>query len=384
MLTRRTTLAQFLIEEQRRHEGSTGDFNLLVLDVALACKAISQRVARAALDGVPSVAPPDRANWSGGPAATDGVDWVAGNGRPAAQEDPVSVAEMANSLFLRATEWDGHLAGLVSEQHEAPYTIPDGYPCGKYLLLFNPLDGATNLDVDASVGSIFSILRAPDDAGEHADGVHAAPDHFLQPGVQQVAAGYAIYGPATMLVLTVGRGVNGFTLDPQIGEFILTHAGMTIPPASTEFAVNHSNRRFWEPAVRRYVDECLAGTGGPRGKDFTIRWVASLVAEAHRVLTRGGVFLYPRDVDGEDRGGHLRLLYEVNPVAFLVEQAGGGATTGRERVLEVVPNRLHQGVPFMFGARDEIGLLEDYHSEPDSGGGMDMPLYAARGLFRVF
>jgi fructose-1,6-bisphosphatase I/sedoheptulose-1,7-bisphosphatase len=265
---------------------------------------------------------------------------------------------------------------MVSEEMAAPCPVPDRFPRGKYLLVFDPLDGSSNIDVNVSVGSIFSILRAP------TPGADAAPADFLQPGAEQVCAGYAIYGPATMFVVTVGTGVHGFTLEPQLGEFILTHPGITIPPATSEFAINASNSRFWEPAVRRYVDECLAGRGGPRGRDFNMRWVASLVAETHRILMRGGVFLYPRDTKDPAKPGRLRLLYEANPVSLLVEQAGGRASSGRERMLDVRPAELHQRIGFIFGSREEVERIDEYH-RADGERGYDAPLFGARGLFRA-
>nr|WP_281285825.1 class 1 fructose-bisphosphatase [Nocardioides humi] len=201
--------------------------------------------------------------------------------------------------------------------------------------------------------------------------------------MQQVAAGYAIYGPSTLLVLSVGRGVHGFTLDPELGEFFWTHPDITVPTSTSEFAVNSSNRRFWERPVGRYIDECLAGVAGPRRKDFNMRWVASLVAEAHRILTRGGVFLYPRDTKTPDMRGRLRLLYEANPIAFLVEQAGGLATTGRMPVLDVQPTDLHQRVGFIFGCREEVERIVRYHHEPGDADDASYPLYGLRGLYRA-
>jgi fructose-1,6-bisphosphatase I/sedoheptulose-1,7-bisphosphatase len=354
MLADRTTLAQFLIEERRRHPDASGDFNRLVLDVALACKAIAKRIGYGALGGVLGV---------------EGTTNVQG-------EAQQKLDVIANEVFLRSNEWGGLVAGMVSEEIEQPYQVPGQYPRGKYLLVFDPLDGSSNIDVNVAVGSIFSILRAPDPGAEVSAG------DFLQPGSQQVCAGYAIYGPSTMLVLTVGNGVYGFTLDPQLGEFVLTHPAMRTPTRASEFAINASNQRFWEPAVRRYVDECLAGRSGPRAKDFNMRWVASLVAETHRILTRGGVFLYPRDSKDLTKPGRLRLLYEANPVAFLIEQAGGVATTGRERVLDVQPDGLHQRVPFIFGAAEEVERITMYHRECGEHR-YDSPLYGTRGLFRV-
>lgn len=354
MLTDRTTLTQFLIEERRRYPGASGELNSLILDVALACKAISKRVAHGALGGV---------------LGAEGTTNVQG-------ETQQKLDLVANDLFLRANEWGGQVCGMVSEELEAPHPIPEHYPRGKYLLVFDPLDGSSNIDVNLSVGSIFSILRATN------PGTDATAEDFLQPGTEQVCAGYAIYGPSTMIVLTVGTGVHGFTLEPQLGEFILTHPSIQLPSAANEFAINASNSRFWEPAVTRYVDECLAGSTGPRGKDFNMRWVASLVAETHRILSRGGVFLYPFDTKDPTKPGRLRLLYEANPVSFIIEQAGGLASTGRARLLDVEPEDLHQRIAFIFGARDEVELIEQYHRD-DNVVERDAPLYSTRGLFRT-
>ncbi|OBC08897.1 fructose-bisphosphatase [Mycobacterium sp. 852013-50091_SCH5140682] len=354
MFADRTTLVQFLIEERRRHPHASGDLNGLILDVALACKAISNRVAVGALGGLLGSA--EHTNVQG--------------------EVQQKLDVLANDYFLRATEWSGHVAGMVSEELEEPYCPPAEYPRGKYLLLFDPLDGSSNIDVNVSVGSIFSILRAPE------PGRDAEPQDYLQPGAQQVCAGYAIYGPSTMLVLSVGTGVHAFTLDPSLGEFVLTRESIQIPAHTKEFAINASNQRFWEPAVQRYVQECLAGRSGPRQKDFNMRWVASLVAETHRILTRGGVFLYPRDSREPAKPGRLRLLYEANPVAFLIEQAGGAASTGRNRVLDVIPGEVHQRISLIFGAREEVTRIAEYHCESyDSTSAL--PLYGNRGLFRA-
>jgi fructose-1,6-bisphosphatase I/sedoheptulose-1,7-bisphosphatase len=354
MLADRTTLTQFLITERRRHPGASGELNALILDVALACKAISRAVAHGALGCVL------------GNLASVNV-----HGETRKKLDVV-----ANEMFLRSNEWGGHLAGMASEEMEAPYAIPAQYPKGGYLLLFDPLDGSSNIDVDMSVGSIFSILRARN------PGADAVAADFLQPGSAQVCAGYAIYGPSTMLVLTVGTGVHAFTLDPMLGEFILTHPDLEIPAATSEFAINASNSRFWEPAVKRYVDECLAGRTGSRGKDFNMRWIASLVAETHRILMRGGVFMYPRDSKDPVKHGRLRLLYEANPIAFIVEQAAGRASSGRERVLEIGPEELHQRIGFIFGSRDEVERIEEYHRNHNLRE-FEAPLFGMRGLFRA-
>ena len=287
---------------------------------------------------------------------------------------------IANEVFIRATDWSGNLAGLASEEMDEPKQISAGNPRGKYLLVFDPLDGSSNIDVNVSVGSIFSILRAPEDTV--ASGRDVTAQDFLQPGTAQVAAGYAIYGPSTMLVLSVGAGVAGFTLDPNLGDFMLTHPDIRIPADTQEFAINTSNSRFWEPPVKRYVEECLAGKSGPRAKDFNTRWIASMVAEAHRILMRGGVFLYPRDTREATREGRLRLLYEANPVGFLVEQAGGRASTGRQSTLGVKPSALHQRIGFVFGARNEVDRIERYHHDTAPRDPV-VPLFTERSLFRA-
>lgn len=346
------TLTRFLIEEQRRYPNATGGFTALVNDVRLACKRIAKVIGRAALDD------------SLGAAAAVNVQG----------EQQMKLDVLANEIFVRTNEWGGQLAGMLSEEMAEPYPIPGEYPRGRYLLLFDPLDGSSNIDVNVSVGSIFSVLRCPEGVTEPV-----ARD-FLQPGTRQVCAGYAIYGPATMLVLTTGRGVNGFTLDREIGEFMLTHPNLTVAPDTSEFAINASNSRYWEPAIKRYVRECLAGKSGPRGRDFNMRWIASLVAETHRILMRGGVFMYPRDRKDLSRAGRLRLLYEANPIGFLIEQAGGRASTGLRPILEVEPQSPHERIGFVFGARHEVERIERYHRDHNEFE-FDAPLFGTRGLF---
>ena len=385
-LTGRKTLTQYLIEERRRFPEASGDFNALILDVAMACKAIARAVAFGALGDVLG----NHAAAAGGSVNVQG-------------ETQKKLDVLSNQYFLRITEWGGHLAGMASEEMDAPYQIPGTYPRGKYLLVFDPLDGSSNIDVNVSVGSIFSVLRAP--AAEDREVTEA---DFLQPGTQQVAAGYALYGPTTMFVLTVGNGVTGFTLDPNLGEFMLTHPELTVPADTQEFAINASNSRFWEAPVKRYVDECLAGRTGPRAKDFNMRWIASMVAEAHRTLMRGGVFLYPRDNRPPPNGaahrppqgadllgsgpaqaqdatnpGRLRLLYEANPIGFIMEQAGGRASTGRVPMLGVQPEGLHQRIGLVFGSKHEVERIERYHAEPPARKDPDNPLFHERSLFRV-
>jgi fructose-1,6-bisphosphatase I / sedoheptulose-1,7-bisphosphatase len=360
---RRFTLTQYLIEQRRRFPSASGDFNALLLDVALACKAIARSVAFGELDGMPGSQPQE--------VKTD----VNVQGEEQKRLDVVS-----NMYFTEMTEWGGHLAGMASEEMEAPYQIPKTMQRGKYLLVFDPLDGSSNIDVNVTVGSIFSVLRAPQEVIDSGRDVVEAD--FLQPGARQLAAGYALYGPTTMLVLTVGNGVAGFTLDPNLGQFMLTHPNLKVPEDTHEFAINASNSRFWEAPVKRYVDECLAGKTGARGKDFNMRWIASMVAEAHRILMRGGVFMYPRDTKDPSKPGRLRLLYEANPVGMLIEQAGGRASTGRESVLCVQPTALHQRIGLVFGSKNEVERIERYHAEPAAYKEDSNPLFAERSLFR--
>jgi fructose-1,6-bisphosphatase I len=328
-----TTLTQFIIEEQRHIAGATGEFTGLLNDVVVAIKTISNAVNKGALIGVMGAL--DSENIQG--------------------ETQKKLDVITNEMMIRNNEWAGHLAGMASEEMDEVYPIPNKYPLGKYLMVFDPLDGSSNVDINISVGTIFSILRAqvPNRAASEAD--------FLQPGVKQVCAGYALYGSSTMLVLTTGHGVNGFTLDRDIGEFILSHPDMKIPPDTKEFAINASNQRFWEAPVQRYVAECLEGSTGPRGRDFNMRWVASMVAEVHRILTRGGIFMYPRDTKDPGKAGKLRLLYEANPMSFIVEQAGGVSSTGYERIMEMTPENLHQRVPVILGSKNEVEVVLGYH-----------------------
>lgn len=336
----RTSITQFIIEEQRHIKAATGDFTSLLNDVVTACKVISNLVNQGELVGILGAA---------------GSENVQG-------EEQKKMDVITNDVFLQTNQWAGHLAAMASEEMDDIYHIPNQYPKGKYLLTFDPLDGSSNMDVNVSVGTIFSILRCKGDCQ------NPTAEDFLQPGTEQVCAGYALYGPSTMMVLTTGNGVNGFTLDQNIGEFILTHPNMTIPEDTREFAINASNSRFWERPVQRYVDECLAGKAGPRGEDFNMRWVASMVAEVHRILTRGGIFMYPLDEKMKAKGaeGKLRLMYEANPMSYIVEQAGGASSTGRERIMEIKPHHLHQRVPVVLGSKNEVERVIDYHKHVDT------------------
>jgi fructose-1,6-bisphosphatase I len=333
---RRVTLTQFLVARQRDKNLINADLRLLLETIARACKAISTRVSKGALADVSGFT--EKINVQG--------------------EVQKKLDALSNEILLEANEWGGNLAALASEEMDDPRPIPTHYPRGEYLLLFDPLDGSSNIDVNISVGTIFSILRCP----KLADGKYCEPDEkaFLQPGRTQVAAGFAVYGPTTVFVLTVGDGTHGFTLDRESFTFVLTHPDIRIPPDTQEFAINVSNQRRWEPPVKRYIDECLAGKDGPRGKDFNMRWVASMVADVFRVLSRGGIFMYPRDAKNKD--GRLRLMYEANPMAMIVEQAGGAATDGRTRILDLQPKALHQRVAVVLGSKNEVAKVADYHS----------------------
>ncbi len=328
-----TTLTQFIIEEQRRVVGATGDFTSLLNDIVTAIKVISNTVNKGDLMGV---------------LGSAGSENIQG-------ETQKKLDVITNDVMLRSNEWAGHLAAMASEEMEDIFLIPSQFPRGKYLLVFDPLDGSSNIDVNISVGTIFSILRCPEGVSEPT-----AAD-FLQPGTKQVAAGYALYGPSTMIMLTTGQGVNGFTLDRDVGEFLLTHRDVRITPDTHEFAINASNERFWEEPVQRYVQECLQGKEGPRGENFNMRWVASMVAEVHRILIRGGIFMYPKDTKDPKKAGKLRLMYEANPMSFIVEQAGGLSSTGRERIMDIQPSGLHQRVPVILGSRNEVERIVSYH-----------------------
>ena len=355
------SLTRHLIEEQRAGRISP-DLRLLIEVVARACKSISIAVGKGALGGVL------------GEAGTPGVASMNIQGEAQKKLDVI-----ANDVLLEANAWGGHLAGLASEEMDHSQPIPDVYPRGNYLLLFDPLDGSSNIDVNISVGTIFSVLRCPEGVTTPGD------EHFLQPGTAQVAAGYCTYGPSTMLVLTVGHGTHAFTLDREVGTFMLTTRGMQIPAETKEFAVNMSNQRHWEAPMQHYIGDLLSGKEGPRGKDFNMRWVASMVADVHRILTRGGIFSYPLDAKCRDKGGKLRLMYEANPMALLVEQAGGAASTGRQRLLDLAPEQLHQRVPVILGSKNEVQRIERYHAEHERGQDKPFvsPLFNERSLFRA-
>lgn len=359
MLDGRTTLSKFLIDTLDRSPSpvQASGLSALLIDVAASIKTISAQLTKGALGG----------NY--GSASSSNTHG----------EEQKKLDLATNDIFLQHCEWDGLLAGMVSEEMEDVYAIPPAYPRGEYLLAFDPLDGSSNIDINGVVGSIFSVLRISEETRTSA-GVDAA---FLRPGHEQVAAGYAVYGPATMLVISVGTGTHGFTLDREVGNFVLTHSGIRIPDDTCEFAINASNERFWEPPVRRYVQECKDGRSGCRERDFNMRWIASMVAEVHRILMRGGVFMYPRDFKTPAMQGRLRLLYEASPMSFLVEQAGGMSITGRERILDVQPCALHERVPVILGSKNEVERIARYHADYDRGEDKPFtsPLFNTRSLF---
>ncbi len=330
----RISLTRYLVEQQRVHGHIPSELRLLLEVVARACKRIAQAVNKGELGEV---------------MGTAGTENVQG-------EVQKKLDIIANETLIEANEWGGHLAAMASEEMEGIYVVPNRYPQGEYLLMFDPLDGSSNIDVNVSIGTIFSVLKKP----EGHPGVH--DDDFLQPGRCQVAAGYCIYGPQTTLVLTVGDGVAMFTLDREQGSFVLIRENVRIPDDTREFAINMSNMRHWDTPVRRYIDECLAGKEGPRGKDFNMRWVASMVADVHRILSRGGIFMYPWDKREPNKPGKLRLMYEANPMGWLVEQAGGAATNGKQRILDIQPTQLHERVSVILGSKNEVERVTGYHN----------------------
>ena len=332
------TLARYLLEEQRNKGVITADLRFLVEVVARACQAISIAIGKGGL---------------GEALGEAGSDNVQG-------EAQKKLDVLSNDILLDANEWGGHLAAMASEEMDLPHLVPHRYPQGEYLLTFDPLDGSSNIDVNVSIGTIFSVLKCPD--GADLSTPEAAEAAFLQPGTTQVAAGYTVYGPTTLLVLTVGDGVVSFTLDREQGCFLLTQENMQIPVDTKEFAINMSNQRCWEAPVQRYVAEMQQGKEGPLGKDYNMRWVGSMVADVHRIVTRGGIFMYPLDSKTRAQGGKLRLMYEANPMAFIVEQAGGAATTGYQRILDIPPAKIHQRCAVIMGSKNEVDRVTSYHS----------------------
>ncbi|MBU3725080.1 MAG: class 1 fructose-bisphosphatase [Burkholderiaceae bacterium] len=324
------------------------DLTAVIMKLLEGCVTISEEVRRGALAGVL------------GEAGSDNVQG----------EHQKKLDVISNEILLAAAEQAGAYA-ITSEEMEAPVVNPQ--PTNDYLVLFDPLDGSSNIDVNVSIGTIFSILKKPNglpradgprndvanDSSWRGGNADEAIQMFLQPGTRQLVAGYVTYGPSTQLVITLGNGTTSFTLDQN--EWWMTTPSMQVPVDTKEFSINASNARHWEPPVKRYVDEMLAGKTGPLGKDFNMRWIASMVADVHRVLTRGGTFMYPRDAREPDKAGKLRLMYEANPMSFLIEQAGGASTNGHQRILELQPQKLHERVAVFLGSRNEIERVTGYH-----------------------
>ena len=342
-MSSKISLTRYLVEQQRQDGHIPPELRLLLEVVARACKSISQAVNKGALGGV---------------LGTAGSENIQG-------EVQKKLDIIANEVLIEANEWGGHLAAMASEEMDGIYVVPNRYPQGEYLLLFDPLDGSSNIDVNVSIGTIFSVLKKPE-AGQSGQAAVSEAD-FLQAGNQQVAAGYCVYGPQTTLVLTVGDGVAMFTLDREQGSFVLTEENVQIPEDTQEFAINMSNMRHWDEPVKRYIDECLQGTVGPRGKNFNMRWIASMVADVHRILTRGGVFMYPWDQREPDKPGKLRLMYEANPMSWLIEQAGGAATNGKQRIMDLQPSKLHERVSVVLGSKNEVERVTSYHHNTGAG-----------------
>ena len=328
----KTSFGQYLGQLQLRGASVPPGLQDLLVALTTTCRTLSDEVAQGALIGVL------------GSAGTGNVQG----------EVQQKLDVIANDLLIAGVQSCQSLAGIASEEMEDP--LPVGKGVGDYLLLFDPLDGSSNIDVNVSIGTIFSILKKPN------PNVSLTTADFLQAGRTQVAAGYVVYGPQTTLAISLGEGVDLFTLDMVSGEFLLIKQGVQISESTREFAINMSNMRHWAAPVKRYVDECLAGSGGVRQKDFNMRWIASMVADVHRVLSRGGVFMYPWDQRDPKKPGKLRLMYEANPMGFLVEQAGGAVINGVETILDIQPQALHERVSVILGSKEEVNLLRQYHA----------------------
>jgi len=352
MYAGRMTLSKFVIE-QLQDQDDHGQLAALLVDITAAVKAIAAMTAKGGLGGYWGRVPASGSHGSG----------------------PMKLELMAHEEILRSCEWGGQLAGMMSRKMDRPHAIPEDYKRGKYLLLYDPLGASSNFDLNGSVGTIFSVLP-------HAGGEPRLED-YLRPGRELAAAGYAIYGPATMLVLTVGKGTHAFTLDREIGNFVLTHTDLRVSADTDEFAVDMSNERYWEKPVQRYVTECKDGRAGVREREFNMRWIASVVADVHRILMRGGVFMDPRGVNDPPRRSGLRLQYVANPMALIVEQAGGLASTGREPLLDLIPGDMKEHAPVVLGSRNEVERIVRYHREFDEGTEPYVsPLFNERSLFR--
>ncbi len=323
------TLTRYIIEKQAAHPGATGEFSALMTQIGLVGKLIAQDLRRAGLINVLGV-----------------------TGETNIQGEAVKkLDELANETFIKVFQYSGLVCALASEEMDKPVHLPENWPHGKYMLLFDPLDGSSNTDVNMPLGTIFSVLRY-----DGKGGMPSEPE-LIRRGTQQVAAGYIMYGSSTMLVFTAGQGVHGFTLDPGVGEYVLSHEGIRIPPIGKVYAVNEGNYHKWPAGIRQFVDY-LKGHDKATGRPYSSRYSGCMVADVHRILLGGGIYLYPGETDKPE--GKLRLLYEANPLAMVVEKAGGRASTGTMRILEVEPKGLHQRVPLIIGSREEVSLAEEF------------------------
>lgn len=319
------TLSQYL---QQQDGNLTPELSQVIETISNTCKTIDQALQKGALAGILGSA--EHENVQG--------------------ETQKKLDVISNDYLIEALRTHAHVGGLASEELDEFTPAQEN---GEYLVLFDPLDGSSNIDINMCVGTIFSILPAKNAVTQAED--------FMQPGTAQVAAGYVLYGPSTMMALTVGAGVVFLTLDHETQEFLVTSENVQVAEDTKEFAINASNQRHWEAPVKRYIDELLAGKTSVRGKDFNMRWVACMVGDIHRILCRSGIFLYPYDLKDPKKAGRLRLMYEANPMSMLMEQAGGASTTGRVRIMEIQPTELHQRVPVIIGSKNEVDLVTSYH-----------------------
>ncbi|MEW5797913.1 MAG: class 1 fructose-bisphosphatase [Bacteroidota bacterium] len=326
------TLERHIIEMERQHPGATGHFSNILRDLSLAIKIIWREVSKAGLVNI---------------LGTAGKQNVSG--------DVVKKLDVfADETIFKAMDHGGHLCVMASEEHETIVPIPDQYPKGKYVLLYDPLDGSGNIDANVSIGTIFSIYRRVSKDG------HGTLDDVLQPGYKQIAAGYVVFGSSTMLVYTSGDGVHGFTLDPSIGEFLLSHEDIKIPKRGKIYSVNEGNYRWWSDGVKKYI-KYLQEEDKATSRPYSGRYIGSLVADFHRNLLYGGIYLYPGDA--RNKNGKLRLMYENNPLAYICEQAGGRAIDGTKRILDVTPTELHQRTPLFIGSEEDVTICEKFLRE---------------------
>ncbi len=338
MSAKLVNIERHIFEQQRLYPEATGEFSAIIRDLSFAAKIITRDVRKAGLQNVLGLA-----------------------GQTNVQGEQVAKLDIfANDTIRKAMDHGGHLCCMGSEENADIIPIPDKYPKGKYVLLFDPLDGSSNIDANVTIGTIFSLYRRV------SGGTNGTLEDATQPGTEQVAAGYILYGSSTMFVYTTGNGVHGFTLAPSIGEFLLTHENIRIPEKGKIYSVNESNFIYWDDPTRRYVAYCKQ-TDPDTERPYSLRYVGSLVADAHRTLVYGGIFLYPADTrDPRKPKGKLRLMYEANPFGFIFEQAGGMATTGKQRILDIVPQELHQRVPLIIGSKTDVERYLQFQQEAES------------------